>query len=170
MKSHSEQHQGLTAHGPRAHVNDVGLLRRLAQGGILVLAILVLAAAPFGAPAKADDVRVIDGNTFVIGTDRILLHGIDAPELGSRCSVEARDALRALLAQGYHCALPPSGQNRDRYGQLVRQCWSRGRDVSRELVKLGWAIDYARYSDGEYHDEQADAEESRRGMWGGQCE
>lgn len=170
MEDHSEQQQGLRADGQTVHANDIRRSRSIVGGSILVFTIVVLAVALFGAPAKADRVRVIDGDTFLIGTDRIRLHGIDAPALGALCSVEARDALRELLAQGYHCALPPSGRNRDRYGQLVRQCWSRGRDVGRELVELGWAIDYARFSDGEYQDEQASAEESRRGMWGGQCQ
>ena len=34
------------------------------------------------------DVRVIDGDTIDVGTDRIRLHAIDAPEIDQTCETE----------------------------------------------------------------------------------
>ena len=123
------------------------------------------------APAFAQVAFVIDGDSFyggqADGPDRIRLWGMDAPEFGEPCAAEATAALRELLSRGYWCAVPPSGQERDIYGWLVRQCWSAdGVDIGGELVRRGLATDDSRYSRREYADEEAKAWDTRRGMWG----
>ncbi len=47
---------------------------------LLLTFLPTLALADVTGPA-----RVIDGDTIAIGTERIRLHGIDAPESGQRC-------------------------------------------------------------------------------------
>jgi endonuclease YncB( thermonuclease family) len=57
-------------------------------------------AMPLGSLAWADETRiigtarVIDGDTPDVGTVRIPLHGIDAPEAGQRCGTRAGGSWR----------------------------------------------------------------------------
>ena len=45
--------------------------------------------------------RIIDGETLVTGIGRVRLYGIDAPEVGERCSRDATEELRRLAGIGY---------------------------------------------------------------------
>src|SRR3546814_9272266 len=42
--------------------------------------------------------RVVDGDTLRIGTQRVRLHGIDAPELAQRCGTERRQRCGEMAA------------------------------------------------------------------------
>jgi endonuclease YncB( thermonuclease family) len=57
---------------------------------------------------------------------------------------------------------------RDRYGRFVGDCYrADGASVAELLVLSGWALDWPRYSKGEYADEQAQARVMRLGLWAG---
>ena len=57
---------------------------------------------------------------------------------------------------------------RDRYGRFVGNCYrADGASVAELLVLSGWALDWPRYSKGEYADEQAQARVMRLGLWAG---
>lgn len=121
----------------------------------------------------AQRVRVIDGDGFQFGAEKIRLWGIDAPELRQECSKDglrypcgkiARDNLETLLAgQSVECV----AQNRDRYGRTVAICTAGGEDVAGWMVSHGWALDWPRYSGGRYSVQQDKAEDARRGLWAG---
>ena len=134
---------------------------------------LLLIALTAPALAQFRFIPVIDGDTFMDGQDRIRLWGMDAPEAArddrpaEPCADEATLALSVLLSQGYRCEIPPSGQERDGFGSLVRQCWTTaGVDIGGEIVWRGLAVDVPDYSRGEYADEQDEARDAGRGMWG----
>ena len=40
-----------------------------------------------------------------------------------------------------------------------------GRDLGAEMVRLGWAVDFPRYSKGFYRGQERDARNARRGVW-----
>lgn len=67
-----------------------------AEARTVIASKLFVLAALVATPAYADPTvgqpRVVDGDSLVIGNDRIRLHGIDAPELGQRC--EGRQCVR----------------------------------------------------------------------------
>lgn len=123
-------------------------------------------------PAAAAEVG--DGDGFHLGTERIRLWGIDAPELDQeckrdrvayRCGEQARDALKGLLAAGnVRC----EAIDRDRYRRTVARCWADGRDLGAEMVRLGWAVDFRRYSHGFYEAEEQEARRVKRGLWAGE--
>ena len=107
-----------------------------------------------------------DGDTFTIGTERVRLAGIDAPELdqtcrdGERevaCGRLAREELAGFLA-GDAVRCEPEG--RDRYGRLLARCRVDGHDLGRAMVAAGWALAY-----GDYRVEEAEARAARRGLW-----
>ena len=54
-----------------------------------------------------------------------------------------------------------------RYKRIVATCIVDG---ARWMVRMGWAFDFARYSDGYYATEQVEAKAHRRGLWHGECE
>src|SRR5688572_13801421 len=106
---------------------------------------------------------VIDGDTIEIEGERIRLNGVDALESAQlchdgqqrpyRCGTIASQALDKFLAASRptRCKFI----ERDRYGRFVGDCFrADGASVAATLVRSGWALDWPRYSKGEYADEQ----------------
>ncbi len=116
---------------------------------------LLVLLAPL--PALADltgPVRVIDGDTLVVGETRVRLHGVDAPEADQtcrradgqswRCGAWASREVRARY-QGKTARCAPI--DRDRYGRVVARCRVGGRDIARDLTADGVVLAFPRYSD-----------------------
>lgn len=98
------------------------------------------------APAAAGQVRVIDGDTFDHGGERIRIADIDTPELRGRCRYEtelaalATERMRALLAAGpFELHRTPDGRDEDRYGRKLRIVTRGGRSLGDMLVAEGLA-------------------------------
>lgn len=117
---------------------------------------------------------VIDGDTLDIQGQRIRLWGVDAPESRQtceragqayRCGQEAANRLDAWLA-GRTVTCRAEGRA-DRYGRMVARCTVGGRDIGGWLVTQGLALDYPRYSRGEYAVHEAEARTARAGVWAG---
>lgn len=100
---------------------------------------------------------VVDGDTLRIGSQRIRLSAIDAPELsqicraksgaGTLCGRDSRNALAALIRGGLRCAV----ETQDRYGREVATCTNAaGLDIGREMIRQGWAVPYWRYGGARY--------------------
>jgi endonuclease YncB( thermonuclease family) len=123
---------------------------------------------------EAAGVRVIDGDTLEISAETIRLWGIDAPEDGQTCrraetsydcGAEALAALSRLVSgRAVRC----EARYKDRYGRTVARCFIGGVDLGGELVRLGWALDYERYSKGHYRQNQVEAKAKGRGLWSGE--
>jgi endonuclease YncB( thermonuclease family) len=82
-------------------------------------------------------IRVIDGDTFVIGAEKIRIANIDAPEIHGRCVAEdmlAAVATGALAALVEHCPLTLTRQGRDRYGRTLALVSACGHDVGATLI------------------------------------
>jgi endonuclease YncB( thermonuclease family) len=116
---------------------------------------------------------VVDGDTLRLGSERIRLYGIDAPEMAQSCGTHdgalwpcgaaSHAALAARLAgQTTRC----EGVERDRYGRLVARCFVAGQDVGAALVVDGLAFAYAEYSS-DYIDLEKQAMFAGVGVWQG---
>ena len=127
-------------------------------------------AAPFDATAAAPapqltcltgPARIIDGDSIVIRKTQIRLFGIDAPEINHPYGQKAKWAL-IRLCKGQ--AIRAEILETDTHGRTVAKCYLEdGRDLSCEMVKLGLAIDWPKFSGGTYrHLEPPDA---RKKMW-----
>ncbi|MEP0506801.1 MAG: thermonuclease family protein [Paracoccaceae bacterium] len=116
--------------------------------------LLVLLLLPLSAFADVvGRVTVIDGDTLRVGSTKIRLHGIDAPELDQTCrtpertefacGIWVRDHLKAKFAnRKARCVAIDT----DRYGRVVAKCRVRGVDMGGWLVSEGLAFAYRQYS------------------------
>ncbi len=136
--------------------------------------------APSAGASETSDLAgrasVIDGDTLEIQGKRVRLNGIDAPESWQmcntadgksyRCGKDAAFALADFLdaSQPVTCLAVAA----DRYGRTVADCFRADNEpVNGWLVRQGWAVDWVRYSNGEYAGEQGEARSARRGIWRG---
>ncbi len=104
---------------------------------------------------------VIDGDTIVIDKLHIRLAGIDAPELDHPWGQRSKWAMVQLCkGQTITARIRPELS----YDRLVAECFlPDGRDLAAELVRMGLALDWPKFSGGKYrHLETADA---RNRLW-----
>jgi endonuclease YncB( thermonuclease family) len=117
--------------------------------------------------------RIVDGDTLAIGTTKVRLEGIDAPETdqvclnanGARwtCGIEARDQLTAHVAgQQINC----TSHGTDVYRRTLATCYLAKEDLNGWLVQQGWALAYVQYSSA-YRQVEEDARANQRGLWQG---
>jgi endonuclease YncB( thermonuclease family) len=144
------------------------MLRRLLPAIFIVLLPSLAAAADITGAAK-----IRDGDSVLVGSTRIRLGGIDAPQVdqlclntkGERwtCGVAARDELaKHTEGKSWVC----HARSVDRRGRTVARCNVDGEDIQKWLVRSGWALAYKRISH-DYDADEAAAREARAGMWQG---
>jgi endonuclease YncB( thermonuclease family) len=145
--------------------------------GVSFTASLRHAAAPSARSVLARDetVRVVDGDTLVVGATRVRLGGIDAPEAGQTCKDQrgkswpcgmAATAELASLLRGRAVRCVPDG--RDRYGRTLAECFADGENVNAHMVRRGYAWAFVRYSR-RYVAEEAVARHEGVGIWQGEA-
>lgn len=139
------------------------------------IALAFLAVSSGCSPASSEEVNgrasILDGDTLDIGTQRIRLFGIDAPETGQRCDdgkgkhwpcgAEAAKALRSMT-QGKE--LRCEGDTRDTYGRLLARCSVASVSINEEMIRQGMAWAFVKYST-DFVALEADAKQARVGIW-----
>jgi len=104
---------------------------------------------------------VIDGDTIVIGKQNIRLAGIDAPELDHPWGQKSKYALVALC-RGQTIKVRVTGELS--HNRVVGVCYlPDGRDLAAELVRMGLAVDWPKYSGGRYR--HLEVPGVRRRLW-----
>lgn len=129
------------------------------------------------APSRADlsgEAEVLDGNTLVVGGQRVRIYGIDAPELAQTCDwpekvIEcgriSRSAMLDLVAGIDRVACRTRG--RDHSGQWIAICYADGSDIGRNMVHTGWAL-ADRHQSLNYVRTEHRAKNAKRGLWKGE--
>lgn len=104
---------------------------------------------------------VIDGDSIMIGNAAIRLAGVDAPELADPWGKKAKWELLALTkGQVIRAELDGSVS----YDRTVARCYlPDGRDLAMEMVRMGLALDWNRFSTGEYR--AFEPEGARKKLW-----
>ncbi len=114
--------------------------------------------------------RIVDGDTLAIGAVKIRLHGIDAPEMSQSCSDMRGEAWdcgawsKAVLERLAVGAIACVEKDRDRYGRSVAVCYGAKGDLNAEMVRVGAAYAYVKYSRDYIADEEA-ARAGGHGLW-----
>ncbi|WP_417247785.1 thermonuclease family protein [Celeribacter sp.] len=104
---------------------------------------------------------VVDGDTIVIKKTQIRLFGVDAPEMNHPYGKKAKWALVKLCKNQ---EIKAEVTDVDAHGRTVAKCFlPDGRDLSAEMVKLGLAIDWGKFSGGVYRD--LEVEDVRKKLW-----
>jgi endonuclease YncB( thermonuclease family) len=117
--------------------------------------------------------RIVDGDTLAIGSEKVRLQGIDAPETDQvclnangvhwACGIDARDQLVAHVAgREIRC----SSNGTDAYRRTLGVCYLADEDLNAWMVQEGWALAYVKYSKAYVHAEE-DARTNQRGLWQG---
>lgn len=123
-------------------------------------------------PALTGAVRLADGDSFELGSQRIRLEGIDAPELHQNCGApgnewpcgrRAKEALQTIVDSGEVECRPV---DQDRYGREVAICAASMRDLGRAMVEQGFAV----ATGSAYLKEERAARAAKRGIWAGPFE
>jgi endonuclease YncB( thermonuclease family) len=104
-------------------------------------------AATAGTPSAPDAIdpdriRIVDGDTFAIGSVRYRVRDLDAPELGARaaCALEAergraaREEARRLVRSAKTAALVTDGET-DRFGRTRASLLLDGRDFANLMIR-----------------------------------
>ncbi len=104
---------------------------------------------------------VIDGDTIVVEKTQIRLFGVDAPEIDHPFGKKAKWAL-VSLCKGQPILAEFTEQ--DAHGRTVARCYlPDGRDLSAEMVKLGLALDWPKFSGGKYR--SLELPDARKKLW-----
>jgi endonuclease YncB( thermonuclease family) len=119
-------------------------------------------------------VRVIDGDTIIVGTNRVRLAEIDAPEMKTPHGPASRRALCDLIL---HKRVTVTWTHRGRYGRIIGQVYLVSEPVRRSnegevvwtnltMVAQGWARQFKRYSQSrEIAEAEAKARKQGKGKW-----
>lgn len=142
---------------------------------LLFLTIGLSPAPVFSADKKQGNVYVVDGDTFHMNGQKIRVWGIDAVELHQtclksgqsyECGKSARLYLQSVIGKDIPvCTARPKSPKETR---TVASCQVDGKDIGREMVKSGWALDYRHFSKGAYSSEEKAARQKRLGIWAGE--
>ena len=104
---------------------------------------------------------VTDGDGLRIKGQEIRLFGIDAPEFAHPFGKQAKWALYGLCKGREVMAV---SAETDDYGRMVARCYlSDGSDLSAEMVKLGLALDWPKFSGAMYS--RLEPEGVRKKLW-----
>jgi len=141
---------------------------------VAILGLLVLLAARLDRTETRNlqgRVTVNDGDSITLGSERIRLRGIDAPEFGQTCNKDGADyacgrqARQSLVTLIGGRPVSCSGWERDKYDRLLATCMADGRELNRSQVEAGWAVAY-----GDYRSEENAARQKGVGLWAGSFE
>jgi endonuclease YncB( thermonuclease family) len=149
----------------------------------LILTIMMLAAWFYGewtdqrqpVAIKGQKLYVVDGDSFVVGTRKLRLDGIDAPELNQTCKDDkniewscgraARAALEKLLLEP---ELSCEADAQDKYARSVATCRSTTTpDIAADQVVNGMAVTHEFNGMRDYGSQEDSARAKKRCIWRG---
>jgi endonuclease YncB( thermonuclease family) len=128
----------------------------------------VLAVPAPGEDFQGKVVGIVDGDTIEVlhslRTERIRLHGVDAPEKSQAFGSRARQFTAGLV---FGRIVTVREKGRDRYGRTLAEiALPDGRILNRELVANGFAWHYKRYSsDRSLARLEETARAQKKGLW-----
>ena len=138
---------------------------------ILIFYIILLSLCNFAfAKTINGKPRIIDGDTIHIKSNKIRLHGIDAPETKQTCKIDneewycgkqsTKELKKLINKQNVECVI----NDVDVYNRYIAICYIDEININQWMVKNGWAIAYRYYSK-DYINEEEYADDNKLGIW-----
>ena len=124
----------------------------------------------FGQEIIKGKAKIIDGDTINIGSNKIRLYGIDAPEINQTCLKKTKEWLCGVQSKIEliniinNEALSCKIIDIDRYKRLIGECFINQININQKMVKQGWALAY-RYYSLKYVGDEIFAKQKRNGIW-----
>jgi endonuclease YncB( thermonuclease family) len=94
---------------------------------------------------------------------KVRISGIDAPEVGHDFSDESIRFVESLVRDQY-IDVECDGAS---YARQTCFLSKEGMDINAEIVRMGYAWDFPRHSNGKYQTAEAEARIHKRGLWAG---
>ncbi len=119
--------------------------------------------------------KIIDGDTIHIGSNKIRLHGIDAPELNQNCLFNdkvwncGKESKKFLINFINNKKISCKLIDKDRYNRHIAICFKDTINLNKKIVQEGWAIAYRYYSK-DFVDDEKVAKINKSGIWKGNFE
>jgi endonuclease YncB( thermonuclease family) len=113
---------------------------------LVLLAALLAPCSPALAQPMVGIAQAVDGDTLTLGTLRVRLFGIDAPEAQQTCQLKGSSWACGAAATGALRSMVDGKQitcqsmDKDVYGRTVARCHAAGLDVGAEMVRIGLAV------------------------------
>ena len=125
--------------------------------------------------AKAQELRVVDGDTIHLDGVKIRFSGIDTPELKQNCKKDSIEIACGIMARDI--LINKIGNNKvscvsegiDQFKRTLAECFVNNISLSSFLVRSGYAFAYRKYSKKFILDEEF-AKSNQLGMWNMQFE
>ena len=121
----------------------------------------------------SSSLKIIDGDTIILNSEKIRFYGIDTPEIKQTCTnnngqsylcgVKATLELKKIIGSRKVSCIK---KTKDRYKRSISICYVDGKDINSLMVKQGWALAYRKYSK-KYVKDEVIAKSNKAGMWSG---
>ena len=121
----------------------------------------------------SSSLKIIDGDTIILNSEKIRFYGIDTPEIKQTCTdnyghayscgVRAKLELEKIIGSRKVSCVK---KTKDRYKRSISICSVDENDINSLMVKRGWALAYRKYSK-KYVKDEAIAKLNNAGMWSG---
>ena len=143
---------------------------------IFLISILIIAFAFTINQAKAQEVKVVDGDTINLDGIKIRFSGIDTPESYYRGKKQQCTFEKVKVYCGYWAKIvliEKIGNNKvtcikeekpDQYNRVLAECFVNNESLSKYLVRSGFAFAYRKYSKKFIEDEEF-AKANKLGLW-----
>ena len=121
----------------------------------------------------SSSLKIIDGDTIILNSEKIRFYGIDTPEIKQTCTdnyghtyscgIRAKLELEKIIGSRKISCIK---KTKDRYKRSISICYVDENDINSLMVKSGWALAYRKYSK-KYVKDEAIAKLNDAGMWSG---
>ena len=121
----------------------------------------------------SSSLKIIDGDTIILNSEKIRFYGIDTPEIKQTCTdnyghtytcgVKAKLELKKIIGSRKVSCIK---KTKDRYKRSISICYVDENDINSLMVKRGWALAYRKYSK-KYVKDESIAKLNNAGMWSG---
>ena len=139
----------------------------------IVLFISLIILLSFNSEVRANNLRIIDGDTIELNGEKIRFSGIDTPETKPKqiCTLGNIEIFCGNLASivlkekiGNEIVTCEREPEKDFFGRTLGECFINGESLSKFLVRHGYAFAFVKYSKKFVEDEKY-AKENNLGLW-----